>query len=141
MNEKSSWRKWYEKNRERANELKRAQMRRARAEKPDVYNAHSRRAKVKEKLRLFEMYGKSCARCGFDDMRALSLDHINNDGNEQRRKLGERGVYRDAKKDLQPDKYQILCMNCQFIKRVEHSGHVDLNLEWQQQHSPNYHAA
>lgn len=30
------------------------------------------------------MYGKVCACCGFDDIRFLSVDHVNNDGKRDR---------------------------------------------------------
>jgi hypothetical protein len=131
----SSYKKWYEVNKEKAREQKRLSMKRLRAENPEKYNAQSRKAKVKEKLKLFEIYGNACASCGFDDMRALSLDHIRNNGNIERVSLGIRGTYRRAKSEYLPTEYQILCMNCQFIKRNEAAGHINLNIEWLQQHS------
>lgn len=129
-----SYKRWYEKNKEKARESKRITMRRLRMENPEKYNKQSRCSKIKEKLRLFVMYGRVCASCGFSDMRALSLDNIKNNGNEERRLLGERGVYRKAKAVYAPDDYQILCMNCQFIKRSVASNHINLNEEWLQQH-------
>ena len=132
----SPYKKWYEKNKEKAREQKREVMRRLRSESPEKYNEQSRKAKIREKLKLFEMYGRVCAMCGFDDMRALSLDHKKNNGNEERRSLGERGVYRRAKAEFRPEEYQILCMNCQFIKRATHAGHINLNQEWLRQHLP-----
>jgi len=131
----SHYKKWYEANKEKAREKKRVVMARLRSENPEKYNEQSRKAKVKEKLKLFEMYGHQCAECGFDDKRALSLDHRLNNGNEERRELGIRGTYRKAKSFVNKDEYQILCMNCQFIKRAIFSNHIDLNKEWQQQHS------
>jgi hypothetical protein len=65
------------------------------------------------------MYGHVCVVCGFSDKRALTLDHKLNNGNIERRELGMRGPYMRAKQEYLPDEYQILCMNCQFIKRVE----------------------
>ena len=135
-NEKSraNYAAWYERNKEAAREKKRIVMQRLRAESPDKYNAQSRRAKIKEKLILFEMYGCKCAICGFADMRALSLDHVNNNGSAERTELGIRGTYRRAKAEYRPDEYQILCMNCNFIKRSVHFDHIDLNQEWLRQH-------
>lgn len=132
---RSSYAAWYERNKEKARSQKREVMRRLRQENPEKYNEQSRKAKVREKLKLFTMYGSECSMCGFSDMRALSLDHVKDNGNEERRQIGERGVYRRAKELYRPDEYQILCMNCQFIKRSVNSGHIDLNIEWQQQHS------
>ena len=134
---RSSYAAWYARNIEKAREQKRASMKRLRAESPDKYNAQSRKAKIKEKLKIFLMYGNKCKICGFSDMRALSLDHIKNNGNEERRELGERGVYRRAKSQHMPNEYQILCMNCQFIKRAIHDEHIDLNEEWLRRHSPH----
>lgn len=133
----SRYKLWYENNKEKAREQKKILMRKLRSENPEKYNEQSKKSKVKQRLKLFEMYGTVCSRCGFEDMRALSLDHVNNNGGEERRQLGERGVYKKAKDVYDPETYQILCMNCQFIKRSEHSDHINLNVEWQQQHSPN----
>lgn len=66
--------------------------------------------------------GLACVRCGFEDMRALSIDHINGGGYEHRKILKrESGIsfYRWLKHQDYPKGYQTLCMNCQFIKREE----------------------
>lgn len=94
-------------------------MRKYRAENPTKYAQQSREAKHRLRQRLFDVYGTKCVRCGFDDVRALTLDHVNNNGAAERAQLGERGVYRRA---LLPEcraDYRMLCMNCQFITRHE----------------------
>lgn len=78
--------------------------------------------------------GANVRYAGLLDMRALSLDHVNNNGSAERTELGIRGTYRRAKAEYRPDEYQILCMNCNFIKRFVHFDHIDLNQEWRQQH-------
>ena len=113
------YRKWYEANKEEARKKKRRLMRKYRAESPERYREQTRRAKRKLKDAVFDIYGRECVRCGFTDVRALTLDHILNNGAEERKELGERGVYRRATEKHRPDEYQTLCMNCQFIKRVE----------------------
>lgn len=63
-----------------------------------------------------------CVKCGFDDFRALQIDHINGGGIREREGISEKAYYRyifslptnEAKK-----KYQILCANCNWIKRHE----------------------
>jgi len=65
-----------------------------------------------------------CAWCGFKDDRALSIDHIADDGAEHR--LAVLGTKRHAgitfyqwlRKNHFPPGYQVLCMNCQFIKAL-----------------------
>lgn len=114
----SSYQKWYDANKESIREYKRNMMRKLRAENPDHYRKQSRAAKKKLKDAVFDIYGRVC-QCGFSDERALTLDHKLNNGAEERKSLGERGVYRRALLPEYHHEYQTLCMNCQFIKRVE----------------------
>jgi len=58
-----------------------------------------------------------CAKCGFDDIRALSIDHMNGGGNEHRKKCGN--FYTWLRNNNYPEGFQVLCMNCQFIKKQE----------------------
>lgn len=77
------------------------------------------RAKLKKLI--FDYYGYNCACCGESTVYFLSIDHVNNDGNkDERRKdgrcLGGRMLYHKIIKENFPNKYQILCMNCNFGK-------------------------
>jgi hypothetical protein len=80
------------------------------------------------KLEVFTHYsdGKpKCKRCGFDDIRALTLDHINGDGYIQRKELKRKGssFYFWARENGYPHDLQVLCHNCQWIKRHENKEH------------------
>jgi len=73
------------------------------------------------KLEVLTHYGGEppcCQICGFEDIRALSIDHIEGDGREHRKKIGS-GLRAWLKRNHYPEGYQVLCMNCQFIKRFE----------------------
>lgn len=64
----------------------------------------------------------ACVKCAFNDIRALSIDHIEGDGAEHRRlNHCKRGApfYRWLRRNGYPEGYQTLCMNCQWIKRFE----------------------
>ena len=57
---------------------------------------------------------------------SLTIDHINNDGAEERRRIGRKfgyAFYSWLKKHNYPEGYQDLCMNCQFQKRHESNLH------------------
>jgi hypothetical protein len=58
--------------------------------------------------------------CKFNcsDIRCLTIDHINGGGRQERKKLKKVGVtfYHWLQKQGYPEGYQVLCMNCQFIK-------------------------
>lgn len=69
-----------------------------------------------------------CVRCGIDDIRILSIDHINGNGAEHQRQIKEEAgikkatgiaLYRWLKKHGYPEGYQVMCLNCNFIKRLE----------------------
>jgi len=78
------------------------------------------------KLEVLTHYGNggyACVKCGFDDIRALSIDHIEGGGGQHRLALGlgkyHGTIYRWLKKNNYPEGYQTLCMNCQYIKKYE----------------------
>lgn len=114
---RARYKKWYDNNREHAKKMKRERMREYRAKDPEKYAKQSREAKKRQRKKIFDLYGHKCNLCGFTDKRALTLDHIKNNGSEERRELGERGVYSRALEKYRPNEYRILCMNCQFIER------------------------
>jgi hypothetical protein len=111
-------RKYYQKNIVKIRRQKAELMRKRRMENPQREKETKLKYHTRLKNRILEMYGMTCSVCGFDDRRALTLDHIKNNGAEERRQYGERGVWFKALKEYNPDEYRILCMNCQFIQRV-----------------------
>ncbi len=67
--------------------------------------------------------GAKCVHCGYDkDIRALQLDHINGGGSKDRKSNRSTSkilrIHRDNLDSLK-DKYQVLCANCNFIKKYE----------------------
>lgn len=83
----------------------------------------TRRYNQRIKLEVITHYGggkSACVKCGFNDIRALSIDHIEGKGAEHRKIVGSGvGFYRWLKKHDYPEGFQTLCMNCQSIKRAE----------------------
>jgi hypothetical protein len=79
----------------------------------DKYNQMYNEAKKK----IFELFGLKCKRCKETDKRVLQLDHINGGGTRERKKLNSLSRYRKALKE--PSKYQLLCANCNIIKKYE----------------------
>ena len=69
---------------------------------------------------IFEILGDKCTNCGFEDIRALQIDHING-GGSQERKTTKRHPYLVVLEKLEKgdEGYQILCANCNWIKRHE----------------------
>ena len=114
---KRRYKTWYEKNKDSYRPKKAALMRKYRAKNPEKYRKQSLKYRQKLRTKLLEIYGDKCVLCGFNNLKALTLDHIDGKGNEERRKMTEWAIYRNARDNYQPEKYRTLCMNCQFIER------------------------
>ena len=94
-------------------------------EHKEEYRAYHKQYSSKVKMDAFIHYGNgklACVKCGFDDIRALSIDHIDGGGGKHRRSLGTQGWSRSfyvwLRKQGYPEGYQTLCMNCQWIKQA-----------------------
>jgi hypothetical protein len=82
--------------------------------------AYQRRKRgAEQKQAAFNAYGGVvCALCGEIDVDVLCLDHINNDGAEQRREGQGSGLklYTNLKKLGYPSGFRVLCFNCNSSK-------------------------
>ena len=84
----------------------------------------SRDVNKKIKLDILTYYGggvAACVLCGYDNMDALSIDHINGDGARHRREhhiTSSYKLYRLLRRNGFPIGYRTLCMNCQWLERV-----------------------
>lgn len=63
------------------------------------------------------LLGTECARCGIDDVRILCIDHINGGGSKERKGLAPSAYYKLIASS--PERYQLLCWNCNHLKRLE----------------------
>lgn len=77
----------------------------------------------KTRKEIFDYYGWKCNCCGETTPEFLTLDHINNDGYLDKNPNGDKKtgkeLYSLVKKQGFPDKYQTLCHNCNFAKKLE----------------------
>ncbi len=74
------------------------------------------------KARVLTHYGGgklACVLCGEIRLSALTIDHINGGGNQERTrtKLGGHPFHRRLEKLGYPKGYRTLCLNCQFVER------------------------
>ena len=84
--------------------------------------AKIRRRVAKQKV--LDHYGAVCKHCGFDNILALQIDHIHNDGAEERKALGNKNFsgwrfYEHLIQNNYPEGYQTLCANCNMIKELK----------------------
>jgi hypothetical protein len=91
------------------------------AKNNNTYNI--KRAKVyrlTKRQTVLNHYGGKCACCGIDNYEFLAIDHIDGNGSQQRKELGDAGRGQNfvswlIRNDL-PEGYQVLCHNCNFAK-------------------------
>jgi hypothetical protein len=118
-----SMRAWRAKNRVRAREISRAGSAKYNAENPATRRKSSREYNARRRAETVEFYGGKCVRCGFSDIRALHIDHIDGGGGKIR-KEGRHGLF-ELWKITRDDPvmaratFQLMCANCNSIKRHE----------------------
>lgn len=87
----------------------------------------------KIKATVFYFYSNGTMKCmnpncevpgGSKDLRSLNLDHIHDNGSEERKKNSNHGsaFYSWLIKNNFPEGYQVLCANCNTIKNLENCG-------------------
>jgi hypothetical protein len=83
-----------------------------------VSKSTQQQRKLREKINA--KLGGKCSRCSCDDPRVLEIDHVNGGGSKELRRGwgGGMSYYYRVLKDTQ-NTYQLLCANCNKIKRVE----------------------
>lgn len=77
----------------------------------------SRRYANRIRQAVLEKFGVKCNKCGFSDWRALQIDHVNSGGLEERKQYKNRTKYHRAVLADATGKYQLLCANCNQIKK------------------------
>lgn len=72
------------------------------------------------RIEALKALGNKCKRCGFIDVRALQIDHVDGGGTKVLRRVNSYTYYRKIALMNEEDrnkKYQCLCANCNWIKR------------------------
>lgn len=65
------------------------------------------------------LLGNECQHCGFKDPRALQIDHVNGGGNREHKEIKNTRKFYDKVLADTSGTYQLLCANCNWIKRHE----------------------
>lgn len=119
-------REWREKNPERWKEISRAARAKWKAKNRDQHREAQRHHRQTVRIEILVMLGGAhCKHCGFSDVRALQIDHINGGGNGDLRTQGGNTnlwAFRNwLEQNLEEGRklYQVLCANCNWIKRYK----------------------
>ena len=86
---------------------------------------YERKYTARCRVAMLDAMGNKCVQCGFSDRRALQVDHIHSDGSGERTRVGPRFWKKVLESHLRGDgKYQLLCANCNCIKRYTHNEFI-----------------
>lgn len=77
---------------------------------------YNKKYNVRIRNTILNHYGNKCTCCNETRREFLTIDHINNDGNIQRKKIGNSRFYTWIIQQNFPKDLQILCCNCNFAK-------------------------
>jgi len=76
----------------------------------------------RKRKEILDFLGGKCVKCGFSDYRALQIDHIWGGGTKERKEVKNNNKIIYFKKVIEnKSKYQLLCANCNCIKRIENN--------------------
>lgn len=74
------------------------------------------------RIKLVELLGGKCKHCGFSDIRALQIDHVDGGGIIESKTLGSYKMYKQyLDKPESRSAIQVLCANCNWIKKHENN--------------------
>ena len=122
-------RKYYEENKEKIKEYNRKYCEENKEKKSEQKRKYYEENKEKIlkyrkelRLKILDHYCNGnikCQNCDIEDIRVLTLDHIYNNGNIHRKKNSNcsgNGLYHWIIKNNFPPIFQVLCMNCNWLK-------------------------
>lgn len=118
--------KYYQKNKQELKEKTKKYYQKLKTEGKLVYKSEYQ-LKYHKKIRqnIFVLLGGfNCIKCGFADKRALQIDHISGGGKKELEKFGGWCImmsYYLKNPVLAKQKLQVLCANCNWIKRNENN--------------------
>ena len=115
----------YEKNRNIDLEKKRLNQIEYRKKNIKKVRKSQRDYKAQRKQEIHSLLGNKCIKCGFEDSRALQIDHINGGGYTERKQYNKSPskYYKNILNSIinKENKYQLLCANCNWIKRFKNN--------------------
>ena len=83
--------------------------------------AYMRESRVKALRILAKGETVCCVKCGYQDVRALQIDHVNGGGRAHYKTYSPQSLYLAIIRGENQVPLQILCANCNWIKRFENN--------------------
>ena len=98
-------------------------LRAKRGERAKKWRENNPSTSQRRRQKILLLLGSKCSNCGIEDYRVLQIDHINGGGYRERKQFGTGGNatarYYAHILEVGGKGYQLLCANCNWIKRYE----------------------
>ena len=117
--QRANRKKWYKEHRNNPKYREKVKIYGERYRKKYIKQIHKRNTERwwRYRMEIFDVLGgRKCKKCGFSDVRALHIDHKFGGGSKEIRKMKSMAQYKKVI-FASKERYQILCANCNFIKR------------------------
>lgn len=84
------------------------------------YSPKEQQNRKQRRVRVLKVLGGKCASCGDTVIEHLTLDHIHNNGAEERKRFkNSNSMYLEVeRRGIPKDQYQVLCWNCNTTKYI-----------------------
>ena len=113
-------REYYQQNKEKCQEFSKEYYRKNGKKRKEYDRAYYLKYRKKCRQEIIENLGGKCIQCGFHDWRGLQIDHVKGGGTKHRKQFTNSWQYYKSILDqLETGEYQLLCANCNQIKRYE----------------------
>ena len=118
-----SQKKYYEKNKEKLRLKAKEYKMEHKEQKSEADKAYYRNYRRRKRRDVIDKLGGQCIQCGFGDWRGLQIDHVNGGGSKHRKEFANVWTYyKHIHENLDSGDYQVLCANCNQIRRYEEGG-------------------
>ena len=108
------------------------QRRAFRAANREAVCAASRARYLARRQEVIAAYGGQCTCCGETEFVFLAIDHVDNDGAQERTRYTTDQLINRIRKEGFPDRYQVLCHNCNWAKHNGGCPHMKaVILDWE----------
>lgn len=128
---REGYRRYRENNKEKIQAQQKEYRERTREARKKSNTLYHRKRRQEIRNKIFDMLGGPvCKQCGYsEDSRALQIDHINGGGHRHRKSTSP-SLYYAAILASGGEGFQVLCANCNQIKRYANSEVTDKKHDW-----------
>jgi len=103
----------------RAANIRQRERRAASPEMQEKHKESNRQCHARLRQRVIDALGGVCTKCGWDDPRALHVDHVHGGGGKHRKSMSGTALYKHFIANAHTGEYELLCSNHNQQKKID----------------------